>query len=269
VSQPSGRFALVLKIIAVQVAIAVSLYHTLGGEGQHWSARALASFLAAQGICAFGLVAYVRFVHKRPRRNEILFLIIASARAVVGWYAIRNAFSFALVATVAVAFMLVRRWLRRYLFDPWLQEARDPNFIVFPADDAGLEEAKAQARATLPEFLRRLSAPDADRSSAAVKAPLPVPGGTEHVWLSGIQCEGDQFVGTVENHPSAETGVQMGAIVRVAQAEISDWKLVERGQLVGGFTIRYFMSLMQPAQRAAVQAGLPFAIGSEAVPPVA
>jgi uncharacterized protein YegJ (DUF2314 family) len=247
----------------------VSLYHTLGGEGQHWSARALASFLAAQGICGFGLVAYVRLVRKRPRRSEILFLAIASARAAVGWYAIQNAFSFLLVATVTVAFVVLRQWLKRQLFDPWLLEAGDPNFVVFPTDDAGLEAAKAQARATLPEFLRRLSAPGADLSSAAVKAPLPVPGGTEHVWLSAIRCEGDEFVGTVENHPSAETGVRIGAIVRVAQAEISDWKLVERGQLVGGFTIRYFMSLMQPAQRAAVQAGLPFAIGHEAIPPAA
>jgi uncharacterized protein YegJ (DUF2314 family) len=276
-SQPSGRlslalkaYALALKIFAVYIAVAVSLYNAVGrAQGQHWITGALASLLAADGICDVGVAVYLRVVRKRPHRNEILFVAIALATAALGWYALRSASSFALVAGATVAIVLVRRSLKPHLFDPWSLEAVDPNFVVFRTDDAGLEAAKAQARATLPEFLKRLSAPGADVTSAAVKAPLPVPGGSEHVWLSGIQCDGDEFVGTVENHPSPGTGVQMGATVRISQTDISDWKLVERGQLVGGFTIRYFMSLMDPAQEAAMRAGLPFAIGPEAIPPTA
>jgi uncharacterized protein YegJ (DUF2314 family) len=257
-------------MFATQVALAVSVYHAIeSAQTQHWSARALASFLAAHGLFCVGLALYLRFVRKRPHRSEILFLGIALGTAALGWYAVRNAFPFVVVVGVTVAILIVRRRLRARLFDPWWMEGIDANFVVFRADDAGLEAAKAQARATLPEFLRRLSAPGADLASAAVKAPLPVPGGTEHVWLSGIRRDGDEFVGTLENHPSPATGMQLGATVRVSQSEISDWKLVERGQLVGGFTIRYFMSLMDPAQEAAVRAGLPFAIGREAIPPAA
>jgi uncharacterized protein YegJ (DUF2314 family) len=138
-----------------------------------------------------------------------------------------------------------------------------------PEDDPGLNAAKAEAVATVPEFLRRLAAPGVDMSSAAVKAVLPVPGGTEHVWLTGIRYESGHFVGTVDNEPSAESGVRPGQEIRVGESEISDWKLVEKGLLVGGFTIRYFLSLMPARQRAALDAGLPFTIGPQAIPPMA
>jgi uncharacterized protein YegJ (DUF2314 family) len=109
---------------------------------------------------------------------------------------------------------------------------------------------------TLAEFLRRLSAPGVDLSTAAVKAPLPVPGGTEHMWLISPRCEGDEFVGAVDNEPGAATGVRSGEIMRVRQSEISDWKLVENGQMIGGFTIRYFLSLMPAARRESIVASV-------------
>ena len=143
------------------------------------------------------------------------------------------------------------------------------NVMALPEDDPGLNAAKAEAVATVPEFLRRLAAPGADLGSAAVKAALPVPGGTEHVWLTGIRHEAGEFVGTVDNEPSAESGVRPGQVVRVRESEISDWKLVEKGQLVGGFTIRYLIGLMPARQRAALDAGLPFRIGPQAIPPMA
>ena len=90
-----------------------------------------------------------------------------------------------------------------------------------------------------------------------------------HVWITDIRCDGDEFVGVVDNHPSPETGVRIGATVRAHHSQISDWKIVERGQLIGGFTIRYFVSRMPAAQREALNAGLPFAIGAQAIPPAA
>lgn len=269
-SHPSANPRLALKLFAVHLAVSVFVYVAAeGAPGQHWSARTLASLLAADGICDVGLAAYLRFVRRRPRRNEALFLVTALATAAAGWFAVRNALSLALVAGVAVGIIVVQRWLKPYIFDAWWAAEGGPsagNFVQLRADDPGLAAAKAQAVATIPEFLRRLSAPGADVTSAAVKAPLPVPGGTEHVWLSGIRCEGNEFVGMVANHPSPETGTVLGTTVRVRHSEISDWKIVERGQLVGGFTIRYFLSRMPPAQRAALNADVPFTIGPEPIP---
>ncbi|HKG94006.1 MAG TPA: DUF2314 domain-containing protein [Gemmatimonadaceae bacterium] len=146
---------------------------------------------------------------------------------------------------------------------------RGNNVVVLPADDPGMNAAKAQAVATVAEFLRRLSAPGANVASAAVKTALPVPGGTEHVWLSQIRCEGNEFVGVVDNNPYPDSGVRAGDERRVRQDAISDWKIVEGGHLVGGFTIRYFRDRMPARQRAALDAALPFTIGPEPIPPMA
>src|SRR5688500_20317350 len=113
---------------------------------------------------------------------------------------------FALI-TLPIRLLLGRRW--------------SSNVVTLPEDDPGLNAAKAEAVATIPEFLRRLAAPGADLGSAAVKAPLAVPGGTEHVWLIDIRHENGEFVGRVDNHPSAAAGVQSGQTVRVRESEIS------------------------------------------------
>jgi uncharacterized protein YegJ (DUF2314 family) len=102
-----------------------------------------------------------------------------------------------------------------------------------------------------------------------VKAVFPVPGGAEHVWIARVRYENGEFVGTLDNHPRADIGVRAGDTVRVQPSQISDWKLVEHGQLVGGFTIRYFRDRMSPKDRAALDAGLPFRIGPEPIPAAA
>ena len=174
---------------------------------------------------------------------------------------IRLLFGLILGLVVAILTLPFRLLLRRARFSG--------NVAALPADDPGLQAAKSDAVATVPEFLRRLAAPGTDLESAAVKAPLEVPGGTEHVWITGLRYENGEFVGTVDNVPTQAAKVRAGDTVRVPQSQISDWKLVERGELVGGFTIRYLMSRMPAKQRDAIYAGLPFTIGPEPIPPTA
>jgi uncharacterized protein YegJ (DUF2314 family) len=270
VPQPPANPRLAFNLFAVFAAVAASAFYAAGAvTGQHWSVRALGSLLFAHAVRDLGVAAYLRLFHARPRRSEGLFLVLALMTGATGWYALRHPVSLALVAGATLAIVFARLVLRPWLFDPWWAGSGDGNVVTLPADDPGLAEAKAQAVATVPEFLRRLAAPGADVASAAVKAPLPVPGGTEHVWLAGVRCEGGEFVGTVDNEPSPKTGVRSGDTVRVRHSEISDWKLVENGRLVGGFTIRYFMSRMPAKQRAALSAALPFTVGPEAIPPAA
>jgi uncharacterized protein YegJ (DUF2314 family) len=165
------------------------------------------------------------------------------------------------ILIVCLLLAIVRVFLRRAKFSG--------NVVEMRADDPGLTAAKARAVETLPEFLRRLALPGTDHSTVAIKAPFKVPGGTEHVWITNVRSEGNEFVGTVDNSPTRAAGVVAGAPIRVRHTEISDWKLVERGRLVGGFTIRYFMSLMPEPQRLALAANLPFTIGPDALPPAA
>ena len=163
-----------------------------------------------------------------------------------------------IVGILLLPFRLVRR-----LF------AGGGNLAVLGENDPGMAAAKAAAVATLPEFIRRLAAPGVNAEESAVKAAFPVPGGTEHVWIARVRYEGGEFVGTLDNDPRADIGVEAGDIVRVQQSQISDWKLVEHGQLVGGFTIRYFRERMSAKERAALDAALPFRIGPEPIPAAA
>jgi len=152
------------------------------------------------------------------------------------------------------------RWLRRRFGPP-------SNMVRIRADDPGLVAARERARATLPEFLRRLHAPGADVDSAAVKAALTLPNGeTEHVWLNALRYEDGTFVGRVDNEADPATGVQAGDEWRIASEQISDWKIVERGQLVGGYSIRFFLARMPAAHRRAFEAAVPFTIGELAIP---
>ncbi len=169
----------------------------------------------------------------------------------------------ALIRILVVLLLGLITWPVRYVLGRILGSG---NVISLPDDDPGLAKAKADAVAAVPEFLRRLAAPGADRDSAAVKAVLLVPSGTEHVWLTNIRYEAGEFVGTIDNDASAESGARIGQVIRVRESEISDWKIVEKSVLVGGYTIRYFISRMPDRQRRAIEAGLPFRIGPEAIP---
>lgn len=165
-----------------------------------------------------------------------------------------------LLALVTLPIRLPLRWLRNRFGPP-------SNMVGIRGDDPALVAARDEARATVPEFLRRFEAPGADRESAAVKAGLPLPdGSTEHVWLEAIRHEDGVFVGRVGNDPDPATGVRAGDEWRVAATEISDWKLVEAGQLVGGYSIRLFLSRMPERHRRAFEEAVPFAIGDVAIP---
>ncbi|HKW47429.1 MAG TPA: DUF2314 domain-containing protein, partial [Gemmatimonadaceae bacterium] len=157
---------------------------------------------------------------------------------------------------VRPVFLVVLFWILSVPVRAFIRRIRFAgNIAELPKDDPGMAMAQADARATLPEFLRRLETPGVDLPSAAVKVPLTVPGGIEHVWINGIRIEGNEFVGRVDNQPHRTSGVKAGDTIRVRQAEISDWKLVENGQLVGGYTIRYLMKRMPARQRKAMLAG--------------
>ena len=72
-------------------------------------------------------------------------------------------------------------------------------------------------------------------------------------------------VGRVDNQPRRATGLSVGDTIRVRQSDIGDWKLVEDGQLVGGYTIRCLMKRMPARQRNAMLAALPFLVGDEPI----
>jgi hypothetical protein len=116
------RLALGMLLVYLAVAAAVFVV-AKSAPGQHWTARALGSLVAADGLSAIGLAAYLRFVRRRPRRNEGLFLAVMLMTAAVGWYSVRAALALPIVAGATLGITVVRRWLKPRLFDAWWADA--------------------------------------------------------------------------------------------------------------------------------------------------
>jgi uncharacterized protein YegJ (DUF2314 family) len=70
------------------------------------------------------------------------------------------------------------------------------------------------------------------------------------MWVEVLSMQNDVMTGRVANEAQETTEVKLGDLVKVRLSEISDWKYNNGRKLVGGYTIRYFIERMTPAQRA-------------------
>ncbi len=71
----------------------------------------------------------------------------------------------------------------------------------------------------------------------------------EYLWLNEIQFDGEQIEGVLMNSPYELTNVKEGDVVTFALTELIDWLLVSGDQVCGGFSIQYFRSQMDEAER--------------------
>ena len=125
------------------------------------------------------------------------------------------------------------------------------NYVHVADDDKAMEAAVAKAVATTNDFVTAFRAQKTGTKNFYLKKPYETPGGSvEHMWIE-IKNEGDGgvFTGIVSNEAEETTKVKMGQQVFVRLNEISDWKYEDGKKLIGGYTIRYFVDKMSPAER--------------------
>jgi uncharacterized protein YegJ (DUF2314 family) len=67
-------------------------------------------------------------------------------------------------------------------------------------------------------------------------------------------------MGILNNKPVDVKTVKLGEKVEVTPDKISDWKYIENGRLVGGFTTRVIRDGMMPKEREQLDHDLPFKI---------
>ncbi|HEX5863580.1 MAG TPA: DUF2314 domain-containing protein, partial [Casimicrobiaceae bacterium] len=79
-------------------------------------------------------------------------------------------------------------------------------------------------------------------------------------WVDLESFGNGQFTGHIGNQPLDVQSVRRGDRVVVDKERISDWMYVDRGHLVGGFTLRALRDAMSEAARKAFDATLPFEI---------
>jgi uncharacterized protein YegJ (DUF2314 family) len=130
-----------------------------------------------------------------------------------------------------------------------VKRADEPDYIRV-SDNKEMDAAIDQAKKSVQKFITALQAPTAAQSSFSVKKPFTQGQKVEHIWLSPVTFDGQNFHGEVGDDPVDVTGVKLGDKVTVGKDEISDWMYVENGKLVGGYTVKALYSQMKPEEKA-------------------
>lgn len=134
------------------------------------------------------------------------------------------------------------------------RDSRDENYVHVKGEDAEMNAAIAQAKATFPQFVSALREKKPSHRTFGVKKPYATPsGGQEHMWIEEVTEIDGGFVGVIANEAYDTREVHYGQRVRFAAGEISDWKYVDGNVLVGGYTIRYFVNRMSPEEKKALE----------------
>ncbi len=127
--------------------------------------------------------------------------------------------------------------------------------VEFRAEDAAMNAAIAEAKASLPVFLARLDS-GALQSGDSLKVGFHTDQGREHIWVDHIARKGDELTGTLANEPNWMPGLHQGSPVTFDPALVTDWSYEKDGKLWGNYTTRVMLPSLAPEEAEAVKANL-------------
>lgn len=126
--------------------------------------------------------------------------------------------------------------------------------VAFDKDDPRLEQAKQQARATLPQFWSALEAGDPATSGFMLKFNLNHGTGyrdNESIWAEDIRRDGGRIYGKLANHPR-NPAYRDGQEVEIAPEAIDDWGYF-KGNVAQGHHVSRLMIETAPKGTARIQ----------------
>lgn len=129
------------------------------------------------------------------------------------------------------------------------------DIVQYEAQDAAMNAAIAEAKASLPVFLARLDAGQL-KPTDSLKVGFPANGGHEHIWVNNIARKGDQVTGTLANEPNWMPDLHEGSPVTFEPGLVSDWSYEKDGKLWGNYTTRVMLPALSPEEAEAVKANL-------------
>jgi uncharacterized protein YegJ (DUF2314 family) len=141
----------------------------------------------------------------------------------------------------------------------------EPPVVDVDPDDPGMKKAITDARASVSTFVRCLNDRGADQEYFSVKALFGGKDG-EHMWLSDVSHKSGTFHGTIGNEPLRLKEPKLGDSVEVSQNEITDWLIIERGELRGGWSIRLIHDRLTPDKRSEFDASSQFKLTDQIMP---
>ena len=129
----------------------------------------------------------------------------------------------------------------------------EPERFAIKDDDAEMGRAVKKARKTVSTFIAAVQHPTPTQRDFEVKKPYIHDGVMEHLWLSEVTFSGGRFHGKVDNRPRSIPGLKMGDRSSVNPREITDWAFVDKGILIGGYTIRVLFNELPPERKQAFE----------------
>ena len=124
----------------------------------------------------------------------------------------------------------------------------DPIYNV-AANDSEMNAAIARGRATLPDFYRRLAAPQAGDGESMVKFDIDPTDGVEYVWAMQLDRSRTPMTGILTNQP-VNTNDREGDRVAISEDRIIDWGYRAGRVMQGSFTNRVLIDWMPPEEAA-------------------
>jgi uncharacterized protein YegJ (DUF2314 family) len=145
------------------------------------------------------------------------------------------------------------------------KDARGTETVVSVSkEDEEMNAIISEARKSIKQFEDAFNKPKSGQSDFSVKYPFETDPGSknsiEHIWLVNITHEKEKYFGIVGNDPFYIKKMKLGDKIEFDIHNVSDWKYIEDGYVVGGKSIKYFYDRMNDDEKKQFekQSGLKF-----------
>ena len=136
----------------------------------------------------------------------------------------------------------------------------DDVVVLVHEDDPVMNAAKAEARASLPEFWERLAKPTMLERNFGLKYDLnhghPERGDAELIWTTDVRKDKDGRIFARLNNVPLTDGYVHGQSVEIPEAAIVDWQIEREGRLDGHYTTRILLTQVSPEEAEMIRATL-------------
>lgn len=121
-----------------------------------------------------------------------------------------------------------------------------PETFTNQFNQAEMDQAIAESRATFDEFVARARNPQPGDEAFSVKVKLTDSNGTEHIWLNELQLDQTPMLGKITLDAEVLQHVRAGMKVKFTREEVTDWMYMANGKMQGNRTLRVMLKTMPP-----------------------
>ena len=126
-----------------------------------------------------------------------------------------------------------------------------PNFNRISSSDPAYRQTTQDAHASLDQFRAMLPADGSPGIGCMVKTEIREGEHSAFMSLMNARRSGNDFIGTFFEISDAFKSYEVGDDLEIAEADLLDWSVNDKGVLHGGFSLRYYRSTLPEDERAA------------------